>query len=385
MKTWTVPAKLGAMLMATGLVGLGLLLPPARAQRADDIDFAKAKAIQKRVMKGEAVSDEDRAYVAKAKAEFARRKGLAGAAKATFTPRESTGLVPLTDLKGEARYKGEDGGLYGEGRNEPPGPLLKAATAVAAKVRPLDLSGKPADLGKVVLISIGMSNTTQEFSQFVAQARRDPEISPAVVLVDGAQGGVISTMWAHPDRMAKAARPDPWKVLDDRIKAAGASPEQVQVAWLKNAIAGPAALGDFPKHAEVLKDDTALIVGKLKEKFPNLRLVYFSSRIYAGYASTPLNPEPYAYESAFAVRRAIRDAARGESIGEPVLLWGPYLWADGVKGRASDGLVWKREDLGEDGTHPSPSGRRKVADLLLKFFKSDPTATGWFTRGGGGS
>lgn len=39
--------------------------------------------------------------------------------------------------------------------------------------------------------------------------------------------------------------------------------------------------------------------------FPNLRIAYLGSRIYAGYASSPRNPEPYAYEGAFAARRLI--------------------------------------------------------------------------------
>jgi lysophospholipase L1-like esterase len=31
----------------------------------------------------------------------------------------------------------------------------------------------------------------------------------------------------------------------------------------------------------------------------------------------------------------------------------------------------------EDGVHPSESGRRKVADLLLNFFKTDSLAAAW--------
>jgi lysophospholipase L1-like esterase len=67
-------------------------------------------------------------------------------------------------------------------------------------------------------------------------------------------------------------------------------------------------------------------------------------------------------------------------VKSPLLLWGPYLWADGEKGRKIDHLVWKPEDLAGDGTHPSDSGRRKVAGLLLGFMKTDPTAKMWFVR-----
>jgi lysophospholipase L1-like esterase len=42
--------------------------------------------------------------------------------------------------------------------------------------------------------------------------------------------------------------------------------------------------------------------------------------------------------------------------------------------------VWKREDLAGDGTHPSQSGRQKVAEMLLTFFKTDVNAKGWFLK-----
>jgi lysophospholipase L1-like esterase len=63
-----------------------------------------------------------------------------------------------------------------------------------------------------------------------------------------------------------------------------------------------------------------------------------------------------------------------------VLLWGPYLWTDGMKGRAGDSMKWRKEDTRADGTHPSPSGQQKVAELLLTFFKSDGTSKGWFAK-----
>ena len=43
-------------------------------------------------------------------------------------------------------------------------------------------------------------------------------------------------------------------------------------------------------------------------------------------------------------------------------------------------IVWQAADfVTTDHTHPSPEGRRKVAELLLKFFKTDATAKSWFT------
>ena len=73
------------------------------------------------------------------------------------------------------------------------------------------------------------------------------------------------------------------------------------------------------------------------------------------------------------------DPAHG-AVRAPWIAWGPYLWADGLKGRQQDALVWAREDLGPDGTHPSNSGREKVGKLLLEFLKKDATARVWFLK-----
>ncbi len=64
----------------------------------------------------------------------------------------------------------------------------------------------------------------------------------------------------------------------------------------------------------------------------------------------------------------------------PWLAWGPYLWADGLKGRRDGKVVWERDDLGPDGTYPSAKGQDKVARLLMDFLKNDPTSTPWFLR-----
>jgi hypothetical protein len=130
------------------------------------------------------------------------------------------------------------------------------------------------------------------------------------------------------------------------------------------------------------------IVRILKQKYPNLRIAYLSSRIYAGYAKSSLNPEPYAYEGGFSMRWLIQDQIKGEKelnfdpakgdVKAPLLLWGPYLWSDGVNPRKCDGLTYEESDLGRDGTHPSDAGQVKVAQLLQKFFKADPFVSRWF-------
>jgi hypothetical protein len=293
----------------------------------------------------------------------------------------TVGFKPLTEMTAQDRYKGEDGGLYGGGQNELPESLDAAAKKETAQIVPRDANGDPATEGKIGLVSISMSNATQEFSRFKQLADADPQKSAMVTVVDCAQGGQTMARWADP----KAAC---WTEADRRLQAAGVSCEQVQVAWVKLANAGPS--GELHEHGKQLEQDTRTVLAHLKEHFPNLRIAYLGSRIYGGYADGRLNPEPYAYEVAFVVRWLIQsqikadpalnyDLERG-AVKSPLLLWGPYFWADGMTPRKSDGLVWERSDLVGDGTHPSDSGRQKVAGQLLNFFKTDAYARTWFVK-----
>jgi hypothetical protein len=358
-----------------------VIIPMALAN--DPIDWRRAGELRRREQQGQTLNQEERAYLERAK----QQRRLQAQAAEPLPARETTGLVPLTEM-GDGLYKGQTGGLYGHGQNVPPESHRAAAQVQTALIVPRDAAGHPSDGGKIVLISIGMSNTTQEFSAFMTLADADPNKSPEVVIVDCAQGGQAAYQWAYPPAGSNARTP--WDVMDQRILAAHVTAPQVQVVWLKQAEISPAKLGEFPAHAQSLRDDIAIILRQLKTRFPNLGLVYLSSRIYAGYATTQLNPEPYAYESAFPVRWLIEaqiandpnlnfDPLKGE-VKAPLLLWGPYLWADGIQPRQGDGLVWTRADLGPDGTHPSASGRRKVADLLLTFFQTDAGTKLWFLK-----
>jgi hypothetical protein len=280
------------------------------------------------------------------------------------------------------RYKGEDGGLYGQGRNTPPESHAKATAAELARIQPLDAEGRPATDGRIVFVAISMSNATQEFSVFKRLADADPAKSSKVTIVDCAQGGQAMAEWAPADGA-------PWKEAEMRLNSHKVTPQQVQTAWIK--LANKVPRGDLSEHGKKLQQDTLAVIQNAKARFPNLRVAYLSSRIYGGYAATRLNPEPYAYESAFAARWLILDQTRGDkelnfeadkgAVKAPVLLWGPYLWADGTTARKSDGLTYVREDFAQDGIHPSNSGRMKVAKQLLAFFKNDRLAKTWFSGG----
>jgi len=379
---WTKTRQFAAGCVAAALLA-GLLTTAATAQnrRQPEIDFGRARQLLERQRRGGTLTQEEKEYLDRARAARRQQAGgdRPGTGPASLEAKSSPGLVPLCDMGKEGNYQGEDGGLYGAGQNAPTEPHRRAAERQLAQIRPLDAAGRPAADGKVVLVSISMSNATQEFSQFKRLADADPEKSPRLVIVDCAQGGQAMAEWAPPE-----ARP--WTEALRRIEAAGVSPQQVQVAWIK--LANKMPTGGLAEHGRKLERDTLAVLHNAKARFPNLRIAYLGSRIYGGYAAGSLNPEPQAYEGAFVVRWLIQRQMRGDAAlnhdpakgvaKAPLLLWGPYFWADGTKGRKFDSLVWQRDDLGGDGTHPSPTGREKVAKLLLDFFKIDPLAKVWF-------
>ncbi|HEY3837883.1 MAG TPA: hypothetical protein VGL72_14980 [Bryobacteraceae bacterium] len=292
--------------------------------------------------------------------------------------RESTGLIPLPDL-GTGIYKGEQGGLYPGGVNTPPPAHLKAGLALAKKIVPLDAEGHPASDGRIVMISIGMSNTTMKFQAFQKLAKEQHDLNPKLLLVDGAQGSQVGWITSKPNTPF-------WDVVNQRLSAAGVTPAQVQAAWMLQANPGPQA--EFPTEMRELQRNMVDTLHNMHDKFPNLKMTYLSSRTYAGYATSPLNPEPHAYENGFAVKWVVSDQIGGKPemnydpakgpVSAPWVAWGPYVWADGVKPSKS-GLFYVKEDYGDaDGTHPSMSGRMKVATRLMEFMKTDATTKGWF-------
>ncbi|MFB3829258.1 MAG: hypothetical protein ACE15B_20995 [Bryobacteraceae bacterium] len=359
-----------ALAASAALLARGIAL---QGQRGPDA-AQKQKMMEMRQRTIEHLTAEERAHM-QANARVDRRQWIRD-----HPSRASTGLIALPDL-GKGTYKGEQGGLYPGGVNTPPPAHQKAGLALARQIVPLDAAGRPAPGGKIVLLSIGMSNTTNKFQVFQKIAADDDALNPHLVVVDGAQGGQVAWITAKP-------RTPYWEVVEERLKAAGVTPQQVQAAWVLQANPGPNR--PFPAEAKELQRNLAGTLHVMHDRFPNLKIAYISSRTYGGYATSPLNPEPFAYESGFSVKWLIADQLAGNpelnydprkgAVRAPWIAWGPYVWADGVKPNR-DGLSYSIDDyVPADRTHPSQSGRMKVATRLLAFLKGEPTARPWFTK-----
>jgi hypothetical protein len=292
-------------------------------------------------------------------------------------------LIPLSEL-GTREYHGFQGGFYPDGKNQRPEAHEAAGLRLASKVLPVDGDGKPSADGKIVLLSVGMSNTSQSSVGFERELKGYHDKNPRLLFVNGAQGGMTAQAIQEPEDGGSGTRY--WTEVDRRLKSAGVARGQVQVIWIKQADAGPSQ--GFPAYAQKLQAELTRIVQLLPARFPNVKLVFLSSRTYGGYAKTRLNPEPYAYESGFSVKWLIERQIKGDAelnydadkgaVKAPWLSWGPYLWAQGSTKRA-DGFSYDETDFtANDGTHQSASGQAKVGKLLLDFFKNDTTTRPWF-------
>lgn len=321
---------------------------------------------------------------------------------ATGASAQSFIATPLNCLR-TGTYKGFEGGLYENGTNTVPSDHDADGRAIAAQIAPID--------GKTVFMSVGMSNANFEFGEFITQANADPGVNhTTLAIVNGAYLSAVACDWT-------VATGDPYptcgnthtneydRVRDDVLAPAGLAEDQVEVVWMEEADPSPmVALPAANADAYVLETYLGDIARAAQQRYLNLKLMLVSSRIYAGYATTKLNPEPYAYESGFSMKwlieaqiNQIRTCGSGTCQVDPIagnlnynsaygavvapwIAWSAYAWADGMRPRCSDGLEWLQSDFGSDGTHPDKAGDTKWTNLELPYFKASPYTVGWFAE-----
>ncbi len=365
--------------------------------------------------------------------------GLPGTAALTVSTSSNTSMVPVMDMTNPSQnYLSFPGGLYENSSDTVPSDHDSDGRTIVSSIQPLDSSGNPSASGKVVLVSIGMSNAADEFGVFNQTASASSSVNhTTLVIANGAKGGITACYWvvatgAPPCSINTGNQYD--RVRDDVLTPLGVTEQQVQAAWIKEANGGPGVQGcgsgggqpcdslcdpatagcsNTATTTEALRYELQLgeIVRAAKTRWPNLKVAFLTSRIYGGYATVDINPEPYAYEYGFSVKwfieaqiNQIRNGTIDPVAGDisykdgsaPWVAWGPYIWADGDIPR-SDGLIWcnnqtsapcnGEEDFQNDGTHPDTLGMEKVAygantpgsvQNLLYFFLNSPYTMAWF-------
>ena len=339
-------------------------------------------------------------------------------------------------------YMGYQGGLYPGGSNTLPSAHDTSGLAAAAQIMPLAANGSPNPNGKIVFLSMGMSHVWYEFGQYfvpITIPANQGALNPQMAVVNGGQLGVTACYWTLISGVASPACDPGGYPVNMNVPCGGAfinpydqvvqcflgpnfglgpnlTEKQVQVVWLKQADKDPgpngwASLCDVTQpgctnddqHTDALRLEKLMAedLRAAKIRYPNLKQVFISSRSYGGYATTTLNPEPYAYESSFAVKWLIQaqitqeqsgtiDPVAGDlsvGVAAPWIAWGPYLWANGTTPN-SQGTFWCNGQAGppcngamdfrpDDHTHPTPAGQQKVANLIYNFFNTS-ALTAWF-------
>jgi hypothetical protein len=337
------------------------------------------------------------------------------------------------DMTNGQSYLGITGGLYGNNSNVPAADHDADGVSLASQVQPLDQNGNPNPNGAVVFLALGMSNASIEFSAFQAAAAASNAVNHKTLAIEnGAYGDATACVWtvaqgpttnACPAAQGSLAQNQYDRVKTQVLAADNKAPSapancgiganqpnclteaQVQVLWIKNADADP-GVGNWHtlcdtalpscqngSNTEAMRYELELgnIVRAARSRYPNLKQIFLSSRIYAGYATTLTNPEPYAYEYGYSIQFLIqaqitqKDTGNIDQIAGDLdynsgtaawLAWGPYLWANGSTPR-SDGLSWVQSDFQADGTHPSAQGAQKVVTQLMNFFTTSKY-TPWF-------
>ena len=334
--------------------------------------------------------------------------------------------TPLMDMTAGQNYLGFSGGLYPNNSNSVPATHNTEGLTRAGQIVPLDANGAPSAAGKIVFLALGMSNGTREFCatagptitdptcnswSFMGQAAANNGVDKTkLIMIDGAMNGQGADAWVSDTAVGQSGTNIYTQVANIRLTPKGVTEKQVQAIWYKAALKDPTTSLTNGASADAYQvlTDFGLAMRAMKKRYPNLKQVFMSNRIYGGYAISTLNPEPYAYENNFAVKwlieAQINQIANGtieSHAGDlnyktgvaPWIVWGPNLWASGTTPR-SDGLLWNQCDLDpSDYTHPGQptplppaaptclGAEQKVGTLLLNYFLNSPYAT-WFKTSG---
>ncbi len=277
-------------------------------------------------------------------------------------------------------------GLYPGGTSTIPSGHLAKGLTIASTIKPLGINGQvDGTNGLIKAYGEGMSNTKAIFDELQSDFfTNNSDLNTRFVFDNQAQGGCDLVCWLG--KGVGTVQNDVQIALiyhsNNRPQTANGTPT------ITNNYFKTAQDKQFPGHAQVTKDLLKQRILQLKQQFPNLKIVYLSSREFGGWSCPPAFTgsaagyrEPVAYEEAFPMKWLIEDQINGdpslsfEGAGAPApwLCWGPYVW-DPAK--AYPQAWWSAVD----GVHPCENSADALAAQWYNFLMADPTSMPWLAK-----
>ncbi len=294
------------------------------------------------------------------------------------------------------------GRLYLSGFNFPTGAHELYGYDRAAEVLPRDSDGiVNMETGLVGFAVVGMSMAHFTWGAYERDVFTSDERRHGLVMVDLAEGGFLLEKWIDPAGHATGYG-QIWGAdgfVGNRLEVQGVTAEQIQVIWLYHVLNGDEWPGGFNDDQTTFRDALRILIDQeLVPRFPNLKMVYLSTRELGFYADEGhYLEEPRSYEIGYGVRALVdgyvQDIDGGAYTG-PYVGWGPYWWAKESQNEADprvcrdlsygDGFFYECNDFLECGkggnVHPSTKGQAKLAVLLDDFFSGNAMAAQWYNR-----
>lgn len=285
---------------------------------------------------------------------------------------------------GTATYRGLVGGLYPDGENLRPFNHTQNLEEVAILIKGRRVDGRVDNTdGSVVMLGIGNGSAGSSFAEFARIAKADTVLSSRVHFINGCRVEVSL------DALQSSSSAY-WAEIGIALESESKSGSQVQVVWLQAEDLQNSDTA-FPTSAVALAEKLRAVCETMRNVFPNLRIVYLSSRPYAGYADhAALEVRPglrsprdnsYGWAVKFLVENQLKRIP-GYTFGTesdpiPGLTWCTDDWADGDL-ENSVGLKWECSDFDESGIELSPSGAVKTGSRIYQFVSKDVISQPWF-------
>ena len=224
--------------------------------------------------------------------------------------------------------------------------------------------------GLIGVVCIGMSNSTQECSDYISKLASEfaGQANAQVVVVDCARGGNAIEKWIDPANDAVL-----WdRCVDSVLPQNGLSLDQVRVVYHKAAnqfTSGDmgAQLPFYPdpeSDYQNFYDNLTAFAARVEIEFPSVQAVYTTSRSYGGFSGSPITRgEPLSYEEGHALNSWLAD---NPTVGGVWHGWGPYIWAPDCATSVTNGsdVCYVRDDFQTDGHHPAQGARDKISAMI---------------------